>query len=41
MVLVPDADGSLKPPQAVQASWKRAIEGWMHYLYGDPSAGMR
>ena len=38
MVLVPDKWIAEKP-EAVQAFVDASIEGWMHYLYGDPSAG--
>ena len=38
MVLVPDA-WIADRPQAVQAFVDATIEGWMHYLYGDPSSG--
>jgi len=38
MVLVPDKWINEKP-EAVQAFVDASIEGWMHYLYGDPSAG--
>jgi NitT/TauT family transport system substrate-binding protein len=38
MVLVPDRWIAEKP-EAVQAFVDASIEGWMHYLYGDPSPG--
>ena len=38
MVLVPQ-EWIEKKPQAVQAFVDASIDGWMHYLYGDPSAG--
>jgi len=38
MVLVSDKWIAEKP-EAVQAFVDASIEGWMHYLYGDPSAG--
>ena len=38
MVLVPDR-WIAEHPEAVQAFVDASIEGWMHYLYGDPSAG--
>jgi len=38
MILVPEG-WIEKNPQAVQAFVDASIEGWMHYLYGDPSAG--
>ena len=38
MVLVPEKWIAEKP-EAVQAFIDASIEGWMHYLYGDPSAG--
>jgi NitT/TauT family transport system substrate-binding protein len=38
MVLVPDK-WIAENPDAVQAFVDASIEGWMHYLYGDPSAG--
>lgn len=38
MVLVPENWIETKP-QAVQAFVEASIEGWMHYLYGDPSVG--
>jgi NitT/TauT family transport system substrate-binding protein len=38
MVLVPEKWIKEKP-EAVQAFVEASIEGWMHYLYGDPSAG--
>jgi NitT/TauT family transport system substrate-binding protein len=38
MVLVPTKWIAQKP-EAVQAFVDASIEGWMHYLYGDPSAG--
>jgi len=38
MVLVPESWIAEKP-EAVQAFVDASIEGWMHYLYGDPSAG--
>jgi NitT/TauT family transport system substrate-binding protein len=38
MVLVPDT-WIAEHPDAVQAFVDASIEGWMHYLYGDPSAG--
>jgi NitT/TauT family transport system substrate-binding protein len=38
MVLVPEKWIAEKP-EAVQAFVDASIEGWMHYLYGDPSSG--
>jgi NitT/TauT family transport system substrate-binding protein len=38
MVLVPDT-WIAERPQIVQNFVDATIEGWMHYLYGDPSAG--
>jgi NitT/TauT family transport system substrate-binding protein len=38
MVLVPDR-WIAEDPEAVQAFVDASIEGWMHYLYGDPSLG--
>ena len=38
MVLVPQK-WIAEQPDAVQAFVDASIEGWMHYLYGDPSAG--
>ena len=38
MVLVPDT-WIAERPQIVQDFVDATIEGWMHYLYGDPSAG--
>jgi len=38
MVLVPET-WIAENPEAVQAFVDASIEGWMHYLYGDPSAG--
>ena len=38
MVLAPDK-WIEEHPDAVQAFVDASIEGWMHYLYGDPSAG--
>jgi NitT/TauT family transport system substrate-binding protein len=38
MVLVPQ-EWIDERPEAVQAFVDATIEGWMHYLYGDPSAG--
>jgi len=38
MVLVPEK-WIAERPDAVQAFVDASIEGWMHYLYGDPSAG--
>ncbi|HEY4264352.1 MAG TPA: ABC transporter substrate-binding protein [Micropepsaceae bacterium] len=38
MVLVPEK-WIAEHPDAVQAFVDASIEGWMHYLYGDPSAG--
>ena len=38
MVLVPEK-WIAGQPEAVQAFVDASIEGWMHYLYGDPSAG--
>ena len=38
MVLAPDS-WIAQHPEAVQAFVEASIEGWMHYLYGDPSAG--
>jgi len=38
MVLVADRWIAEKP-EAVQAFVEASIEGWTHYLYGDPSAG--
>jgi NitT/TauT family transport system substrate-binding protein len=38
MVLVPDS-WIAERQQAVQDFVDATIEGWMHYLYGDPSAG--
>ncbi|HYM18523.1 MAG TPA: ABC transporter substrate-binding protein [Micropepsaceae bacterium] len=38
MVLVPDKWIKEKP-EAVQAFVDASIEGWMHYVYGDPSLG--
>ena len=38
MVLVPDA-WIAERPASVQDFVDATIEGWMHYLYGDPSAG--
>jgi NitT/TauT family transport system substrate-binding protein len=38
MVLVPQTWIDQRP-EAVQAFVDATIEGWMHYLYGDPSAG--
>ncbi|HXJ01692.1 MAG TPA: ABC transporter substrate-binding protein [Micropepsaceae bacterium] len=38
MVLVPEK-WITEHPEVVQAFIDASIEGWMHYLYGDPSAG--
>ena len=38
MVLVPQ-EWIAEHPDAVQGFVEASIEGWMHYLYGDPSAG--